>query len=579
VSAEAALPLPPGEPTELEAVARRFTGAARELDRAAGQVRGERGAVAANWRGPASDAAGLSLGQLAEHTAAHPPALVAGAGALSSYAAALRAARHEVGRLQAEWEQLDADANRRAALAPAGSPAATAQLAEIDQARAALRARHAGVLADLAAAGQRTGAALRAAADGLPDSAVIAAIAGHPVPDGGVDSSAEPLTPQPGTDPRQVAQWWASLTPEQRAWLKQHRYHELRDLRGLPAVDLDEINRRRLADDRTSLRQRAAALAASLKEKGLLSDPAMLAEYQRVARALANADRVQRALDENSGTLLITYDPYGPTGAGRAAIAYGNPDTADNTALVVPGTGNSPRDLSGPMDNERLLRAKMGQLSPPKGDNAVIVWMGYDAPDTLPAAAHDHYAEDGQGWLKDDVAGYQVAHEQATGRHGHTTVVSHSYGTYVTGLALHDSMKVDDVVFVGSPGVGVNHASDLGMDGRHVYVGRTHDDPIPIADDRFTPHPPFGNGPEDDGFGATTFGTDDSHGHSEYYKEPSESLTNLGRIAVGQGNQITLPDPPPPVYRPIPGPAGPPTVPTQAPPEPVPTAPTPAGPR
>jgi uncharacterized protein YukE len=543
MSADSVLPLPPGNPGDFEDIARRFRTAAGELDRTAVQVRSDLRLVGSHWRGAAADAASASLGHLTDQTAAHSPALSASATALSTYASALREAQQQVRQLQAEWEHLAADANRRVALTPPGVSAAL--IAQADQGRAALQARHADILTELDNAGQRAGAALQTAAAGLPEARTIAAPAGHPAPDGGIDTASEALIPPAGSDPRQVAQWWASLTPAQRSWLKQHRYHELRDLRGLPAVDLDEINRRRLADDRTSLRQRAAALAAALKEKGLLSDPSALAEYKRVARALANAEGIQQALDGHSGTLLITYDPYGPTGAGRAAIAYGDPDTADNTALVVPGTGNSTSNLGSPMGDGSRLRNEMDQRSPGK-HNAVVVWLGYDAPDNIPEAGHDHFAEDGQGWLKDDVAGYQVAHEQATGgQHGHTTVVAHSYGTYVTGLALHDGMKVDDVVFIGSPGVGVNHASDLGLDGHHVYVGRTRDDPIQIVDDRFTPHPPFGNGPEDKGFGATPFGTDDSHGHSHYYDRGSESLGNIGRVAVGEGSQVTPPNPPP----------------------------------
>lgn len=537
MSADNTLPLPPGDPADLEDMARRFRVTAGDLDRTAAQVRSDLRLVGTHWRGPAAGAASASLGQLTDQTAAHPPALSASATALSTYASALREAQQQVRQLQAEWEQLAADADRRMTLTPSG--ASTALLAQTDQVRSALQARHANVLAELDSAGQRAGTVLQTAAAGLPEPRTIAALTGHPLPDGGVDTSSEPLIPTAGTDPKQVARWWASLTPAQRTWLTQHRYHDLRDLRGLPAVDLDEINRRRLADDLTTLKDRAAAL----KERAKF-DPLALGAYLRLSRALNNALGVQHALDQHSGTLLITYDPYGPTGAGRAAIAYGNPDTADNTALVVPGTGNSTSNLDSPMGDGSRLRNQMDQSSPGR-HNAVVVWMGYDAPDNIPEAAHDHFAQEGQGWLKDDVAGYQVAHEQATGgQHGHITVVSHSYGTYVTGLALHGGMKVDDVVFIGSPGVGVNHASDLGLDGQHVYVGRTRDDPIQIVDDRFTPHAPFGNGPEDKGFGATPFGTDDSHGHSHYYDRGSESLGNIGRVAVGQGSQVTPPNPP-----------------------------------
>ncbi|MFD8492808.1 alpha/beta hydrolase [Amycolatopsis sp. NPDC059657] len=46
----------------------------------------------------------------------------------------------------------------------------------------------------------------------------------------------------------------------------------------------------------------------------------------------------------------------------------------------------------------------------------------------------------------------------------HNTTVGHSYGTTVIGHAARDEhLAVDDIVFVASPGVGVNHASELGL--------------------------------------------------------------------------------------------------------------------
>lgn len=166
--------------------------------------------------------------------------------------------------------------------------------------------------------------------------------------------------------------------------------------------------------------------------------------------------------------------------------------------------------------------------------------MGYDAPDNVPIAALiDEYTKDGKPLLRADIGGYEAAHTQASGgASGHTTVLAHSYGSYLTGLAVRDGMKVDDVVFLGSPGVGANNVTGLGMEGKHVYNGLTRDDPIRLSAG-------FGSSTGSQNFGATQIGVDDSHGHSEYYKPGSESLANLARIAAGNGSQITLPDPPP----------------------------------
>ncbi len=350
--------------------------------------------------------------------------------------------------------------------------------------------------------------------------------------------------------PRRAADWWASLTPEQRAHFKEHRYRDLpTDLRGLPASDADDINRRRLDEDLEILSDRARDLAEKAAEDDDFVDEALQA-----AIALQNARSIKNNLDRaGPDAYLLTYDPFGqsvdetPFGsipAGRAAIAYGNPDEADNTAIVVPGTTSSTQNM--PMDSGLSLREQMDDLDG-GSRNSVIVWTGYDAPNAIfPDAGFERYGEQGFPYLKDDVAGYQASHEQASGSTGHTTVVAHSYGSYVAGLALDNDMKIDDVVFIGSPGVGVGSVSDLGLDGKHVFVGRTEDDPIQVVHGWFGPR--FAS-PYDPRFGATPFGTEGSSGHSEYYKENSESLENIGLISVGRYDRISprdrpLPTPP-----------------------------------
>ena len=48
----------------------------------------------------------------------------------------------------------------------------------------------------------------------------------------------------------------------------------------------------------------------------------------------------QTAERTGAPTFLQVYDPEAFGGDGRAAIAIGDPDHADNIAIVVPGTGN-----------------------------------------------------------------------------------------------------------------------------------------------------------------------------------------------------------------------------------------------
>ena len=78
---------------------------------------------------------------------------------------------------------------------------------------------------------------------------------------------------------------------------------------------------------------------------------------------------------------LHTYQPDAFGDQGRAAIAIGNPDEADNTTVLVPGTGNSVRD--GCFERPDGLNVyNETQSAAPANKNSVVLWMGYDAPDS-----------------------------------------------------------------------------------------------------------------------------------------------------------------------------------------------------
>ena len=63
----------------------------------------------------------------------------------------------------------------------------------------------------------------------------------------------------------------------------------------------------------------------------------------------------------------------------------------------------------------------------------------------------------------------------------HYTALGHSYGSLVVGTAASQpgGIPVDDIVFVGSPGVSVDHASDLNILPGHVWAGAASNDPVP----------------------------------------------------------------------------------------------------
>ncbi|CCH35450.1 alpha/beta hydrolase [Actinosynnema sp. NPDC047251] len=373
--------------------------------------------------------------------------------------------------------------------------------------------------------------------------------------------------PGPGADPKQVAAWWKSLTKEQQDELLRTKFQELGQLRGLPSGVLDQANRLRIQDDKQRFGaqrdQFQADMDARARELGLdpnksddltklLNDQeyASLAEGRQEAATRAdNAAKVEKSIAEAEALALkngwtnaqgdpdvrvMAWDPYGPRGDGATAIAYGNPDTAKNLAVCVPGTGSTLDGFS--VGQAGNLREAMGAEG-----SATIQWLGYDAPGWSPGEVDNPaQAREGGANLVADVDGYRAA--GAPGQH--LTVIGHSYGSTTVGYAGMNGLAADDIAFVGSPGVGASNAGQLSVGPGHVYAGATEHDPVVqgTSSDWFT-QDGSSIGPYDDRFGAKVFGTSDSamihEAHTAYYDKGSESIQNLARIANGDGGSVT----------------------------------------
>src|SRR2546423_5256920 len=152
----------------------------------------------------------------------------------------------------------------------------------------------------------------------------------------------------------------------------------------------------------------------------------------------------------------------------------------------------------------------------------------------------------------------------------HTTVIGHSYGSTVVGVAQRDvGLHANDLIFVGSPGVGVDNAAGLHMDGSHVWSSHLTNDPILGAknihhtgkdvalnvvlpgagtiDFATNDQLLYGTNPDSPDFGGHHFASQDGtpgyqdfgKAHSEYWDPYSASLNNIGHIVAGQPAQVT----------------------------------------
>ena len=375
-----------------------------------------------------------------------------------------------------------------------------------------------------------------------------------------------PKIPEMGTDPQQVKQWWESLRPQEQQLLSDEEPERLGNLNGIPVATRDYANRRVMTRDLDRVRR--AAANAGVSNEAVLADPGRYGLTQRDVTRYRNAEQVETGIDFNGQPdgnhvpkhpiFLHTYEPEAYGGQGRAALAIGNPDEADNTTVLVPGTGNSVRDRYFGKPDALNVYYEI-QTADPTKKNSVVLWMGYDAPDspTDLRIAQTDLARHGGSMLASDVNAFDVTNGA---KDSHVTVIGHSYGsTTVADAAAGFGMRTDDVVLIGSPGTDLaKSAADFHLpDGGHVYVGAASSDPVTHLGGAQIPITPFPPGPFDvphpgipvglgtdpalDGFGSTRFkaevpGLTNPFGdHSEYFTGGSESLYAIGDIASGNG--------------------------------------------
>ncbi len=357
-----------------------------------------------------------------------------------------------------------------------------------------------------------------------------------------------------GKSPGDVNKWWKSLPPEKQRELLDKWPDKLGNLNGIPVADRDKANKSILQQDLDRPAQVAASRGVTKEE--VLAHPELYGMAGQMMDRYKNALKVQEALQtdaERTGapTFLQVYEPEAFKGDGRAAIAIGNPDDSANTAVVVPGTGNSVTNgwLGG---NDAIELYKEANAADRTNHTAVMAWMGYDAPDSPvdPRIGASALAHDGGQMLAADVNGLNATHEGK----GHMTVLGHSYGsTTVSDAAAGYGMHADDVVLVGCPGTDMAHsAADFHLnEGGHLYVGAASTDPItklgsipqiPVPGTDFTVS--LGDDPAMDGYGSTRFKAEvpgltfPLGDHSQYYTPGGESLFSMGDIVSGHGDAL-----------------------------------------
>lgn len=306
-------------------------------------------------------------------------------------------------------------------------------------------------------------------------------------------------TPSPDRDPADVYGWWNSLDANGRRALMATMPGVIGNLDGIPLTDRS-VSIRAYIDD--------------LLEREGAHGPV----HDRLAPFVGPDGRA----DPNRKIIALDL-----SGDGRVAEFFGDVDDADHIALVVPGMGSTMANFSSGVakDAEKLWR-----LSGP--GSAVIAWTGYDAPAGIEEGVR---AIEVASPRQADVGG-RALHGFIDGLHAQSaaplTLIGHSYGSLTVGKALSDGARVTNVVFIGSPGTGVDHVRDFPPGAaEHFYAGEVKGDPVATLQH-------FGDDPTDDDFGAVVFdaGSGDSANpmsrHSEYFDDGT-AIDNLVAISTG----------------------------------------------
>ncbi|MCX7445686.1 alpha/beta hydrolase [Corynebacterium sp. P7003] len=199
------------------------------------------------------------------------------------------------------------------------------------------------------------------------------------------------------------------------------------------------------------------------------------------------------------------------TGDRHLVAAFGDIDSASSVTTMVSGvTSATPGEVPGVLERGRELQRELG--------GAVIVWNGYEAPETLVDGAGDIPAELGAVAFRT----FMHSLSERCGPGVVQSVVAHSYGSLLVGMAAsgeNGGLDADNIMFLGSPGTGAATVDDLRLrspDGR-IAASRGTWDPVGLlVSERWGWHGPD---PADPAFGAEVVPS--TGGHSGYFTEES----------------------------------------------------------
>ncbi|PYC67357.1 hypothetical protein C7C46_30390 [Streptomyces tateyamensis] len=370
------------------------------------------------------------------------------------------------------------------------------------------------VLADAGAAAAQAAASNEQVAITTPPPGSAAWVQDH--------SLGRPLPDPANAEPAAVAAFFAALTPAQQDRLARAYPLVVGNLDGAPL----------------QLRYQANALAVSQEvahAKAQAADTSLDATQH--ALAVSRANDCQALL--TPGRQILSFDPRG---RGLASEVFGDLATAQRVAVIVPGSdtdlGHFDRTLEplrSPDGMARALRAEE-QRQAPGTRTAVVAWTGYVTPVGLgPDAVTSRLADAGAPRLQRLLAGLAVTSSPSAP----PALFCHSYGSVVCGTVAPGLRgETTDLVVLGSPGMGVSSAQELGT-AVHVWATRNPSDwigNVPYLEVGGLGH---GADPTGADFGAEEISSAGAAGHMGYFADGTASLHNFAAIALGDYQSVS----------------------------------------
>lgn len=368
-----------------------------------------------------------------------------------------------------------------------------------------------------------------------------------------------PAVPTTGR-PQEVATWWSGLTEVERTRLIANS-SRIGQLEGLPAMVRNAANRNLLEVEIDNLqRERTAAIRELADLEGRYGSryleyggkqrsaeiKSVKAKLKSLERRLTNARHLRDALarvESRPGdglapgeVYLLDFDTEFAGDEGRAVVALGNPDTAKNVGVIVPGINNRLSNFAGTLKKAADLRQTVfdnyGDYAADR--TSTVAWLGYDTPESIFDAMDRGEAEEGAKGLKTFVKNLRATRQQLGTEGGRFSIFGHSYGSTTSALATRSGLMVDNLALVGSPGAAASNAKQL-VGAKKVWAGRAWDDIIRFS----TGFALLGDDPTNDNFGSIKIPTCcERMGHGKYFDLDTRSGQNLARILIGEHEDV-----------------------------------------